>query len=83
MSVLSEEMGCLKDFKVKIPMDKTMKPRFFWARLVPYAIKAGVKKELDCLEYQGIFKRVEYSQWAAPIVPGVKNDNGDIWICGD
>ena len=27
-SVFSEEMGCLKDFKMKIPMDNTMKPRF-------------------------------------------------------
>ena len=82
-SVFSEEMGCLKDFKVKIPMDKTMKPRFCRARPVPYAIKAGVEKELDHLENQGTFKRVEYSQWAAPIVPVVKNDNGDIRICGD
>ena len=61
-SVFSEKMGCLKDFKVKIPMDKTMKPRICWARPVPYAIKAGVEKELDRLENQGIFKRVEYSQ---------------------
>ena len=55
-SVFSEEMGCLKDFKVKIPMDKIMKPRFCWARLVPYTIKAWVEKELDRLENQGIFK---------------------------
>ena len=83
-SVFGEEMGCLKDFKVKIPMDKTMKPRFCQASpVVPYAIKAGVEKELDCLENQGIFKTVEYSRWAAPIVPVVKNDNGDIRICGD
>ena len=26
---------------------------------------------------------MEYSRWAAPIVPVVKNDNGDIGICGD
>ena len=42
-----------------------------------------MEKELYRLENQGIFKRVEYSRWAAPIVPVVKNDNGDIWICGD
>ena len=55
-SVFSEEMVCLKDFKVKIPMDKTMKPRFCQARLIPYAIKAEVEKELDRLENQRIFK---------------------------
>ena len=54
-SVFSEDMGCLKDFKVKIPMDKTMKPRFCRARPIPYAIKAGAEKELDRLENQGIF----------------------------
>ena len=82
-SVFIEEMGCLKDFKVKIPMHKTMKPRFFRARPVPCAIKAGVEKELDHQENQGIFKRMEYSRWAAPIVPVVKNENGDIRIYGD
>ena len=41
-------------------------------------IKAGVEKELDCLENQEIFKRMEYSWWAPPNVPVVKNDNGDI-----
>ena len=68
---------------MKIPMDKTIKPRFCWARPVPSAIKAGVEKELDHLENLGIFKRMEYSRWAPPNVPVVKNDNGDIWICGD
>ena len=71
-SVFSEEICRLKDFKVKIPIEKTASPRFCRARPVSYAIKAGVKKEL---ENQGIFKRMEYSRWVASIVPVVKNDN--------
>lgn len=82
-SLFSEEMGCLKDFKVKIPIDKTVSPKFCRARPVPYAIKADVEKELDRLENQGIYKRVEYSRWAAPIVPVAKNNNEGIRICGD
>ena len=60
-----------------------MKPRFCWARPVPCAMKTGVEKELVRLENQGIFKRMAYSQWAAPIVPVVKNDNGVIRIYED
>ena len=44
-SVFSEEMSCLKDFKAKIPMDKTMKPRFCRARSVPYKGRGGKRAE--------------------------------------
>ena len=76
------KMGCLKDFKVKIPISKYAEPKFCKARPVPYALKEEVEKELDRLEAQGIYKRVEYARWAAPIVPVAKNTGG-IRICGD
>ena len=69
-ALFNGEIGCLKDFKVNIPIDKEAKPKFCWTRPVPYALK-GVEKELDHLETQGIYKRV-------PIVPLVKSDNGGI-----
>ena len=55
-SVFNEEIGNLKDFKGKIPFEKTESPRFCRARPVLYAINAYVEKELDCLKSQGIFK---------------------------
>uniref|UniRef100_A0A182ZGV6 Reverse transcriptase domain-containing protein n=1 Tax=Biomphalaria glabrata TaxID=6526 RepID=A0A182ZGV6_BIOGL len=58
------------------------KPKFCNARPVPYAIKAKVEKELNKLESEGILSKVNYSNWATPIVPIMK-PSGDVLICGD
>ena len=63
-------------------MDKDATPKFCKARPVPYALKSKIETELSRLEKQGVIKPVEFSQWAAPIVPIVKGD-GTIRICGD
>ena len=57
-------------------------PRFCRPRSVAYAIKHCVRKELDRLETAGILRRVNYAEWAEPIVPVPKKD-GSIRICGD
>ena len=80
--VFSSELGCLKDFKVHIPVSKDVEPKFCKARPVPYTLRSKVELELDRLENQGVWRRVTYSKWAAPIVV-VPKDNGAIRICGD
>ena len=45
-------------------------------------MKEAVEKEIDCLEVEGILEKVEYSEWAAPIVSVPKKD-GKLHICGD
>ena len=77
-SVFRDELGCLKDFKVKLPVDESAKPRFCKARRVPYALREGIEKEL-----QGILKKVEYSRWAAPVVAVPKDEAGAVRLCGD
>jgi len=84
--VFTEELGCLKGFKVHIPVADDVQPKFYKARPVPYAMRARVDEELDKLEKQGVWNRVQYSRWAAPIVPALKNPReplGPIRICGD
>lgn len=51
-------------------------------RPVPYAAYSDIENELNRLESIGVIERVEYSQWAAPIV-AVKKANGSTRICGD
>lgn len=35
---------------------------------MPYALRGKVKEELEKLEKQDIIERVQYSEWATPIV---------------
>ena len=85
-TVFTEKLGCLKDFKVHIPIPTGTTPRFFKARPVSYALRERVDQELEKLQSQGIWEQVEYSRWATPIVT-VKKDaadpSSDLRVCGD
>ena len=80
--VFEDKTGTLKDTLVHIKMKKDATPRFHKARQIPYALKNRVDKELDRLVQEGVYKPVEISEWAAPIVPVIKKD-GSIRLCGD
>jgi len=45
-------------------------------------MRAKIESELDHLLDEGIISPVEYSDWAAPIVPVLKAD-GSLRTCGD
>ena len=73
--------GLLNDRTVKISIKDT-NPRYCKARVPPYAMRDKIENELSRLESNGIIKKVDYSDWATPIVPVLKKD-GSIRICGD
>ena len=81
-SVFEDKLGCLQDTSVKIHVDRQAQPKFFKARSVPYALRDKVEKELERLEKEDIIERVQFSEWATPIVPVAKKD-GSVRICGD
>ena len=68
--------------KAKIYVDADAKPRFFRARPVPYALRQGIEKELERLLKDGVIEQVQFSEWAAPVVPVLKKDNS-VRLCGD
>lgn len=57
-------------------------PKFVKARPIPFAMRSKVEAELDKLEKDGIISKVDFSDWASPIVPVLKKD-GSVRICGD
>nr|VZI36332.1 unnamed protein product [Spirometra erinaceieuropaei] len=67
---------------VKFQFQSDFRPRFFKARTVPYAVAPKVEEELDRLQKADVIEPVQYSEWAAPIVPVLKSD-GSVHICGD
>uniref|UniRef100_A0A8C6WZ84 ribonuclease H n=1 Tax=Neogobius melanostomus TaxID=47308 RepID=A0A8C6WZ84_9GOBI len=80
--VFRNELGTLKGVTVKLHVDPSATPRFFKPRVVPYAMKGKVEEELARLQEKGIIEPVQFSRWAAPIVPVMKLDE-TVRICGD
>ena len=80
--VFQDKLGCLKGVKAQIHADADATPVFHRARSVPFALRTKVEKELDRLLAEGIIQPVQFSDWAAPIVPVIKGD-GSVRICGD
>ena len=80
--LFKDKLGTVQPQKATLHIKPEATPKFFKPRLVPFAIKYAVGQELDRLEKQGIFKKVNTSDWAAPIVAVPKKD-GRFRLCGD
>ena len=72
--LLVDDLGLVQGMKAKFHIDKDAPPKFCKAQPVPYVLKAKTEAEQNRLENQGVIMPVEFSQWAAPIVPIVKGD---------
>ncbi|UYV85054.1 hypothetical protein LAZ67_X004411 [Cordylochernes scorpioides] len=77
----TSNVGVIKDHKAHLILRKDANPRFFRARNVPHVMRNAIEKELENLEAQGVITKIERSDWAAPIVPIMK-ENGHVRICG-
>ena len=75
-------LGTFKDTQAHLYIDPNCEPVCCKPRVVPFALREKVEKELERLQAEGVIVPVEYSEWAAPIVPVLKG-NGEIRICGD
>ncbi len=80
--VFKEELGQLKGTTAKIHVNPEAQPRFYKPRRIPFAVKPLVEVELQRLVEEKIIEPVQFTEWAAPIVP-VKKSDGSIRICGD
>ena len=74
----------LEKFKelCKILFEAGCKTEISTSLSVLYAIREKVERELDRLQANGVIKPVQFSDWAAPIIPVVKKDRS-VCIGGD
>ncbi len=63
----------LKGASAKIYLKEGARPRSFKPRPISYSLRGKVETELQRLQEQGIIQQVQFSDWAAPIVPVVKS----------
>ena len=75
-------LGTLEGVTAKIYVDPDVQPRYHKPRTVPFALRKKVDEELERLQTLGVIYPVQFSDWAAPIVPVLKGD-GRVRICGD
>ena len=80
--VFKDELGLVKGVAVKIHMESVVKPMFFKPRPVPFALRSKMEEDLNRLLKEGIIEPVQFSDWATPVVPVVKED-GSLRLCGD
>ncbi|XP_055622009.1 uncharacterized protein K02A2.6-like [Toxorhynchites rutilus septentrionalis] len=71
-----------QDTPVKLVLKDDPKPVFRPKRPVAYSMESVVEEELHRLESLDIIKKVDFSDWAAPIVV-VRKPNGTVRICAD
>ena len=69
-------------YEDSLDLKSDARPKFCKARQVPFAIKDSLGEAIDKLVEQRLWKPVEHSEYASPVVPIIK-DNGSIRICGD
>ena len=60
--------------QAKIHVDPHAKPIYCKARPVPYILKEKIEKSLEKQVEEGALTPVQFSEWATPIVPIVKED---------
>jgi hypothetical protein len=72
----------ISDMKVDIRMRNGVKGFVHKPYNVPHSIKDKVESEIDKMIRDKIIKRVEYVEWASPMV-AVKKSNGEIRCCLD
>ena len=80
--LFQDGLGTFKGPKIKIHVEDNVQPRFYKARVVPFAHRSLVENELDRLVKDEVISPVEFSEWATPVVPILKLD-GKIKICGN
>ena len=82
-NVLFEEgLGTLQDIQAKLSLKPDATPKYCKARSVPHALREAIEQYLERLENLRVLKKVNFSDWASPIIAVPKSDNS-VRICGD
>ena len=80
--VFEPGLGELKGVQLHLDIDRSVQPRFFRARSLPYAFKSQVEQQLQKDIDAGVLEPVAHSSWAAPLVPVLKK-NGTVRVCAN
>ena len=80
--LFKDELGTMAGVKAKLLVKQDAVPKFCRARAAPYALRGTIEKDINRLLMLGVLEKVQYSDWATPVVPVPKSD-GSVRLCGD
>lgn len=80
--IFADGLGTCTKTEATLYLKPDTRPVYRLKRPVPYAALPAVEAELTRLEQSGVLSKVDFSDWAAPIV-AVKKANGSLRICAD
>ena len=80
--LFKDELGTMVGVKAKLLVKQDAVPKFCRARAAPYALRGAIEKDINRLLMLGVLEKVQYSDWATPVVPVPKSD-GSVRLCGD
>ena len=81
-NVFKPGLGTIRGITAKLEMKPDSQLKFCKAHPVPYALQEAVDAKYHRLESEGIVEKVEFSEWATPMVH-VPNADGTTRSCGD
>ena len=81
------ELGCLKDYNLKVKFKPDVTPRFCKSRTVPFAVQEDLNQAYDVGIAKGIWKPVTFNEYSTPVVPVRKQSqpnqpSGTVRVCG-
>ena len=66
--LLKDELGTIKGISAKLEVKQGVSTKVLRARTVPHALGPPMEEEYNHLEQDGIIRKVEFSEWASPMV---------------
>ena len=76
-------LGRCTKMKAELQLKEDAKPIFMKARPLPFTQRNACKEELDRLVKANVLEKIDYSDWAVPIVVVAKPQANKVRICGD
>ena len=71
-AMFKDELGLVKGTLARIHINPSTKSCFHQPWSIPYALREKVERELERLEEAGIISAIQFSEWATPIIPVIK-----------
>lgn len=81
-NTLTPGLSRITGLQARLSFKPDTKPIFLKSRSVPFKLLLLIERELNELVENGVFEKVNSSEWATPIVPVLKKNNR-VRICGD